>query len=197
MTGQELARLHLTTPIFVFGTPTTVLYRSEIVRMNSPFYDDRTFFDDSDLCYRILRSWNFGFVHDVLSFSRVDEDSIRAKVLDFGPDKLERFVELHKFGPTFLQEGELKEALKRAKTEYYQFLAGHVFRESSRAFWKFHQSELASAGLRLERPLLAKLLCLRLARIVKNPGSTCRRLYRRLRRAHSTAVLDNQAQQKS
>jgi glycosyltransferase involved in cell wall biosynthesis len=195
LTGQELARLHLTTSLFVFGSPTTVLYRSEIVRMNSPFYDERTFFDDTDLCYRILQSWNFGFVHDVLSFSRVDDDSIRAKVFDFGPDKLDRFVALHKFGPIYLQEGELIEALKWAKTDYYQFLAGHVFRKTFCTFWKFHRSELASAGLRLEKLLIAKLLCLRFARLVKNPGATCRRVYHRLRRNHRTAALNNEAGQ--
>ncbi len=197
LTGREVCRLHLTTPLFAFGTPTTILYRSEIVRKNSPFYDGRTFFDDSDLCYRILRSWNFGFVHDVLSFSRVDDDSIRGKVLDFGPDKLERFVELSKFGPIYLQEGEGKEALNRAKSDYYQFLARHVFRETSRAFWKFHQSELTSAGLRLESLLLAKLLCLGLVRLLKDPGPTWRRLYHRLRRTHRTAVLSNKAGQKT
>ncbi len=195
LTGQDLARLHLTTSLFVFGTPTTVLYRSEIVRMNSPFYDERTFFDDSDLCYRLLRSWNFGFVHDVLSCSRVDDDSIRAKVLDFGPDKLERFVELHKFGPIYLQEEELREALNWAKSDYYQFLAKHIFRDTSRAFWRFHQSELISAGLRLEKLLIAKLLCLGFARLVKHPGATCRRIYHRFRRNHRTAVLNNEAGQ--
>ena len=197
LTGQELARLHLTTSLFVFGTPTTVLYRSEIARKISPFYDERTFFDDSDLCYRILRSWNFAFVHEVLSFSRVDDDSIRGKVLDFGPDKLERFVELHKFGPVFLQEAELAQALNCAKSDYYGFLVRHVFRETSRAFWKFHRSELASAGLHVEKLLIAKLLCLGMARCVKNPGVTCRRLYHRLRRTHGAAVLNNEAGQKT
>jgi glycosyltransferase involved in cell wall biosynthesis len=195
LTGQEVARLHLTKPIFAFGSPTTVLYRSEIARKYSPFYDDRTFFDDSDLCYRILQSWNFGFVHDVLSISRVDDDSIRGKVLDFGPDKLDHFVSLHKFGPLHLQEEELNEALEWAKSDYYEFLARHVFRGTSREFWKFHRSELASAGLRLEKLLIAKRLCLGLARLVKHPGATCMRVYHWLRRNGRTAALNSEVGQ--
>ena len=35
----------------------------------------------------------------------------------------------HKFGPIYLQEGELREALNWAKSDYYQFLARHIFRE--------------------------------------------------------------------
>ena len=197
LTGPGLAHMHLTGSMFVFGTPTTVLYRSAIVRTVSTFYDERTFFDDSDLCYRLLRTWNFGFVHEVLSFSRVDDESIRAKVLDFGPDKLERFVELHKFGPVYLKKGELSEALKRAKTDYYQFLARHVFRDTSRAFWRFHRSELASAGLRIDKGLLAKILCIKLARLVKHPRDTARRLYQGMHGTHREAELSDEARQKT
>jgi len=184
--GREIGRLQLTQPVFVFGTPSTVLYRSEIVRKNSPFYDERTFFDDSDLCYRILQTWNFGFVHQVLSFSRVDDDSIRGKVFGFGPDPLERFVQGAKFGPIYLQEAELEKTLKQTKSGYYHFLSRRAIRGGSKSFWEFHKSGLASAGLRLEWALLAKQVCLEFLRLVTNPGDTFARIYNRLRSATKT-----------
>lgn len=181
--GSDICRLHLTTSLFAFGTPTTVLYRAEIVRNNSPFYDERSFFDDADACYRILQSWNFGFVHQVLSFSRVDDDSIRGQVLDFSPDALDRLLQLRKFGPIYLQEKESSQLLSRAKADYYRVLARRLLVERSGPFWRFHRSGLSSGGLRIEKPLLAKLVCLEMAKLLTNPVATGKRLYDRLRPA--------------
>ena len=194
LTGQDLARLHLTTSLFVFGTPTTVLYRSEIVRMNSPFYDERTFFDDSDLCYRLLRSWNFGFVHDVLSCSRVDDDSIRGRVRHFNPDALDWFLQVNKFGPIYLERDELDRVLHKLKSDYYSFLARRLLMERGSAFWQFQLSGLRSGGLRLDKAFLAKHLCLEVARLVANPGATCGRLYDRFRSDTANSSINGEAQ---
>ena len=185
MTGREVCRLQLTTPLFVFGTPTTVLYRSAIVRETVPFYDEEAFFDDSVACYRVLRSWNLGFVHQVLSYSRADDESIRAKVQDFGPDILERFLQLSKFGPDYLEKPELTRALSQAKALYYQFLAWTALTKNSSAFWRFHRSILTSWGMRFERRLVAKYLFLEVFRLVTNPGTTCKRIISRLQPAHT------------
>ena len=181
LTGHDLCRLQLVGSVYLFGTPTTVLYRSEVVRTLSPFYDERTFFDDADTCYRILQLWNFGFVHQVLSFSRVEDESIRGKVLDFNPDLLDRFLQISKFGPTYLQTDELGDALSGAKSAYYRMLARHLFVRRNRLFWQFHISGLGFVGLRIERPLLVKYLCFEITRLVANPGSTLSALYRRVR----------------
>ncbi len=177
ISGREICRLQLTATQFAFGTPTTVLYRSDVVRNNSPFYDERTFFDDADACYRILQSWNFGFIHQILSFSRVDDDSIRGRVIDFNPDVLDRLVQVHKFGSIYLGEEELGRVLPKAKSDYYRFLAGRLLVDRRAAFWRFHKSVLSSGGLRLEKAALAKHFCLALARLLANPGATCMRLY--------------------
>ncbi|HVN94227.1 MAG TPA: glycosyltransferase [Terracidiphilus sp.] len=195
LTGHEVCHLHLTGALFVFGTPTTVLYRSEIVRTTSPFYDERSFFDDSDVCYRILKSWNFGFVHQVLSFCRVDDDSIRGRVVNFGPDVLERFVHVAKFGPLYLEGAEFSQILREAKSAYYRFLARGAVRREDGKFWEFHKAGLASAGLRLEKMYLAKLLCFGLARLAANPGITCSRIYHRLRSVPSAVVTHKSTEQ--
>ena len=187
--GSDLCGLQLTNPIFVFGTPTTVLYRAEIVRENQPFYDERNFFDDADAAYRILRSWNFGFVHQVLSYSRVDDDSIRGQVLDFGPDALDNLLQRSKFGPVYLPRPESDRLLRETKADYYRFLARNVFARTSSGFWQFHKSVLQSGGLRLEKPLLAKYVLMELMRLLANPGTTCKRLYDNLRPAPKATAL--------
>lgn len=191
MTGRDVCHLQLTTPFFVFGTPTTVLYRSAIVRETSPFYADEVFFDDSEACYRILQSWNFGFVHQVLSYSRDDHDSIRARVGDFGPDILERFLQLSKFGPAYLDERELSEKFAHAKALYYQFLAWTALTKHSGEFWRFHRSILASWGVKFEKLLVAKHLFLESFKLVINPGTTCKRILSRLQPTHTLEAPGN------
>jgi glycosyltransferase involved in cell wall biosynthesis len=181
LAGRDLCRLQLTTSTFLFGTPTTVLYRSEVVRSVSPFYDERTFYDDSDVCYRILQSWNFGFVHQILSFSRVDDDSIRGRILHFGPDLLDTFLQLTKFGPIYLQPDELRPTLSKTTAAYYRFLARSRLAGRNNAFWQFHISGLSSVGLSIRKQLLLKHLFLELLRLLANPGLTVSTLYHRLR----------------
>lgn len=182
ISGADICRLHLTTALFAFGSPTTTLYRSEIVRNNSPFYDEGTLHDDTDACYRVLRYWNFGFVHQVLSVSRVDNDSIMSRARDFRWEYLDGFLQVCKFGPVYLKRDELAILLRDWKKLYYGFLARRLLSGGSRAFWQYHLSGLRNGGQRLEKARLLKHACLELLRLLTNPGLTTMRLYDRLRR---------------
>jgi glycosyltransferase involved in cell wall biosynthesis len=177
VSGAEICRLQLTTSLFAFGTPTTTLYRSEIVRNSSPFYDERTLHDDTDACYRTLRNWKFGFVHQVLSFSRVENDSIMSRVRDFHWWYLDKYLQLCKFGPVYLEGDELAGVLHDGKRQYYSFLAHRLLSGGSRAFWRYHISGLRTGGQQLEKTTLLKYACLELLRLLVNPGQTVVQLY--------------------
>lgn len=193
MSGAEICRLHLTSSLFVFGTPTTTLYRSEIIRNSSLFFDDCTLHDDTDSCYRILRIWNFGFVHQVLSFTRVDNDSIMSRVRDFHPEYLDKFLQICKFGPIYLEQDELAIVLRDWKRQYYSFLGRCILSGQSEAFWRYHLSGLRSGGQRLERARLVKHVSLELLRLLTNPGSTSLRLYDRIRGRSKRTSLTSMA----
>src|SRR5450631_92125 len=66
--GREISRLHLLGGEYVFGTPTSVLYRSDIVRRGDGFYPNPTAEADTSACYKCLQDNDFGFVHQVLSY---------------------------------------------------------------------------------------------------------------------------------
>ena len=68
--GREAGRRHLLGPLFVFGTPTSVLYRSDLVRKRAEFFAPYLFQADVDTSYDLLSESDFGFVHQMLSFSR-------------------------------------------------------------------------------------------------------------------------------
>jgi len=179
--GPEVCRLQLRAGAFIFGTPTTMLYRSSIIERDRPFYDPNSFFDDTDCSYRVLRDWKFGFSHRVLSFSRVDDDSMRGQVKDFNPDVLDRFLQISRFGPVYLEEGEFAQLYDRARGEYYNFLARSLLAGRNAELWRYHLQGLESAGLRLDKVRLGKHAALEILNAAANPGRTGARAYRKLR----------------
>jgi len=183
MPGAEICCLQLSTGIFAFGTPTTMLYRSVLVSKNEPFFDKNSFYDDTDACYRLLGDWKFGFVHRVLSFSRVDDESIRGQVEDFNPDILDRYLQLSRFGPVYLEREEFIRLRKQWRSRYYSFLGRGLVTGQSRAFWRYHRSGLGSGGLELERLPLLGHACLELLKMLVNPGQTATFIYRKFRSA--------------
>lgn len=179
--GAEICRTQLKTGVFAFGTPTTMLYRSDIINKTNPFYDENSFFDDTDSCYRELRDAKFGFVHQVLSFSRVDDDSIRGRVQDLNPDILDRLLQLSKFGPVYLEAEESRALLREWNSRYYGFFARRLLTGKIREFWKYHVTGLESGGLKLNKPLLVKHLVLEFMKMLVNPGQTAALIYRKFR----------------
>src|SRR5579871_4423466 len=69
--GRELCRYQFLNGVYVFGTPTSLTYRADLVRKHSPFYPNSTAEADTSACYNILRECDFGFVHQVLSYERI------------------------------------------------------------------------------------------------------------------------------
>jgi glycosyltransferase involved in cell wall biosynthesis len=191
--GREICKRQLLGSMYVFGSPTVLLYRSEIVRSTSPFFDESVLHDDTDTSYRILQKWKFGFVHQILSFLRVHDDSIRGSALDFNPNILDRLLQLSKFGPVYLEQDEFARLLQKVKSEYYGFLARRLLAGARRAFWQYHISGLKSGGLRLEKWLLFKHVCLELARLLTNPGSAIARLYNRFQARSRMASSSSKA----
>src|SRR5206468_3204060 len=77
ISGREICRRHLLGGPYVFGTPTSVLYRADLVRRAPSFFPGAptSLHGDTSACYEHLRAADFGFVHEVLSFERIHESA--------------------------------------------------------------------------------------------------------------------------
>ena len=108
--GKEAARLLLRTGTFVFGSPTTVMYRSSVVRNQQPFYHESLLHEDTEKCMQILENWDFGFVYQVLSFLRTDNinESISGSVRSLQPVMLDRYIIVRRYAARiFRSEGSI------------------------------------------------------------------------------------------
>jgi glycosyltransferase involved in cell wall biosynthesis len=159
VSGRDVSRLYFLQNKYLFGTPTSLLLRSDLVRSRDPFYEERYApFEDGHACFDLLKTWDFGFVHQVLTYSRRDNESIISRVRSFGLEFFLHFSMLVIHGRDFLSEEEYRQCFMQAEREYFSFLgrkACALHRESD-AFWEFHRAGLASINYSLDWRLLAK-----------------------------------------
>jgi glycosyltransferase involved in cell wall biosynthesis len=170
----EACRRHLLNGEFLFGSPTSVLYRSDLVRERQPFYEEGRLHEDTELCFDVLDEVDFGFVHQVLSFSRAQPGSIMTSTSDLLPEALDRVIVAERYGHRYLTEPRLSVAREHALAEYYDGLARRVLRRLVRrgdpTFWEHHRRGLETVELRIERMRLLRSLARVALRVVTCPG---------------------------
>jgi glycosyltransferase involved in cell wall biosynthesis len=156
--GSEAARFHLLTQNFLFGSPTTVMYRSAAVRSRSPFYTEGRVNDDTEACYEVLRDWDFGFVHQILSFTRIESASISGQLSNKDPGILDRLLMIRRYGPEFLSSDEFKARAGEIERRYYRKLARAAITFREPAYWQFHKQGLLTQGPGLETHKLLRAM---------------------------------------
>jgi glycosyltransferase involved in cell wall biosynthesis len=186
LTGREACRLHLLDKIYLFGQPTTVLYRSDVIRARKPFFEEGRLHPDTETTYQILIDHDFGFVHQVLSFIREQEVSISAPVRGFRA--LDRLMLVKRYGESYLDAEEYGRCLEEAYRGYYDALARRWLRQRfqprtrSRAFWDYQHKGLASIGEKLRPELLMLRVGTNLVRGVLNPAESFDTVKRTIKR---------------
>ena len=189
MLGKEVGRLYLRTGVYVFGSPTAVLYRSSLVRSCQTFFDESLLHEDTEKCLQIFEDWDLGFVHQVLSFSRADNESISSACRSFQPIMLDRYILVQRYAPVFLDAGEATALKRKFRTDYYRVLADEALRLRESAFWRYHILGLATLGETLDWSYLALRIGRKLLSMMLNPGSTAMRVLRATKRRNSRESL--------
>lgn len=157
VSGREACRLYFLKNLYLFGTPTSLLLRSELIRSRTPFYEERYApFEDAHVCFDLLRTWNFGFVHQVLTYSRLDDESMVSRARALGFLHFYRISAVIAHGRDYLSDEEYTRCLKVAEHRYFLYLSRCALRGRNREFWEFHRNELASINYSFKRRHLWK-----------------------------------------
>jgi glycosyltransferase involved in cell wall biosynthesis len=146
VSGRAASRLHLMEGRFVFGTPTTLLYRADLVARRDPFFSEDSPHEDTDLCHEVMTGADLGFVHQVLSFSRVGNGGVLSSLETFYWETVDFYMTLRKFGPVFLSAEEFSERMHAVRAEYMTILAESKLLRREHEFWEYHQKCLATVG---------------------------------------------------
>jgi glycosyltransferase involved in cell wall biosynthesis len=170
--GRDICRWTLLSRPYVFGSPTSILMRSDLVRASELFYNESNIHADSEVCFKLLTRGDFGFVHQVLTYTRVREGSLTSfskRHNTYLPGILDRLVT---FGPTFLSQEELSGRIKDQLALYYQYLADSVFAFREKEFWTYHRAKMESAGYPLSLLRLFTSVCSKTMDGLLNPKRT-------------------------
>jgi glycosyltransferase involved in cell wall biosynthesis len=192
--GREICRRKLAGGVDVFGTPTAQLYRADLVRRRCNFFNEQNLHADTEACLDILQDSDFGFVHQVLSYSRPRPESNDAFANSFETRALGGLIIFLKYGPIFLNRDEYAHYLKNRVRDYHRVLAKNVLRFRPTAFWRFHEEKLSALGMKLDRPLLASSVGRELLRMLLRPASSATEMKRWWREAASRLVHPRSAE---
>jgi glycosyltransferase involved in cell wall biosynthesis len=180
MSGRDICRWTLLGRLYMFGSATSILLRSDLVRASESFYNESNIHADSEVCFRLLKDWDFGFVHQVLTYTRLREGSLRGfseRYNTYLPNNIDRLL---KFGPAVLSEEELSARLKGQLARYYRYLADSVFTLREKEFWTYHRAKMESAGHPLSLPRLLTAVCSKGIDCILNPKRTVEGLWKSL-----------------
>jgi glycosyltransferase involved in cell wall biosynthesis len=179
VSGREVCRRYLLNDTNPFGTAHSVLFRSDLVRARDPFYDESNWHSDRETCVALLRRCDFGFVHQVLTYTRDRPGSANTVAANMNTYVAGLLNDLLLHGEYFLTPDEYRARIRHVEHEYYNFLAVSLVRgRRDKAFWAYHRTKLESSSLGFSRLRLARATVARVFRAVFNPTETLDKLLR-------------------
>jgi glycosyltransferase involved in cell wall biosynthesis len=156
VSGRELCRNTLLGGPYVFGTPTALLIRSDLIRARNSFYNESNLHADYEVCFDVLQNVDFGFVHQVLVYSRPREGSNATVARSLSSHGLGSLETLVKYGRIYLTSEEYEARLRKRTSMYYGQLAKNFLRLRGGEFWEYHRTKLDNLGMPLSRTRLAR-----------------------------------------
>ena len=180
--GREICRQFLLHDRFVTGNPTCTLLRSDLTRSRQPFYNEVSPVEDVEVMFDLLQESDFGFVHQVLTYTRRENESVMSGFHSFGVLMTTAVIAIRRYGPAFLTPEELGRRRRAIEQRYYGFLGRSVWGRPSPKFWDFHRNALRWSGKDLQTPRVALHAFFALLFRLLNPLDTLAGITRRLRR---------------
>lgn len=174
--GREICRYQLLKSVYVFGSPTSTMYRADLVRESGDFYPSSSPHSDTSACYKYLQHSDFGFVHQVLSYERVHEAAISATCRGLNTYAASWLHDLAEYGPFYLTGAEIDRRAREIVGYYYNLLTAGVFQRRGSDFWEFHKRALRECGHPLSYLRLARAIGWELLSLLLNPMQTVKRL---------------------
>lgn len=198
-TGKEIGRRFLRQEqifmhgqaILGFGSPSSLLYRADLVRSTPAFYPNPSPHSDTSACFDQLRKCDFGFVYDVLSFEQTHTATQSYTSAGMNRYSSATLSDLIHYGSYYLDKDELHDRINETLDGYHRFLAVSYFlTHRDKAFWDYHKGRLQELGYPLKRLALWKAALKAALSEIANPGHLLQKLRKRrsAKRASASAA---------
>lgn len=155
--GKEIGRDHFLNESFYFGSPSSLLIRSDLIRDREKVYVESHQGTDTGAALNFLKESDFGFVHQVLTFTRRHEESVS------NTDCIENYTWIHAklyndlhHAPEFLTDEEQEKALAYDINRYYIMLARTLYKQNRISEYKRLRKVLDDLELDFQYGLFVK-----------------------------------------
>jgi glycosyltransferase involved in cell wall biosynthesis len=185
--GRTLCRATLMGHLYVFGSPSSVMFRAALIRKHG--FDAERFprHSDSAACLEVLRESDFGFVHQVLTYTRRPAEAQTSLSVRLNSYLAEQVVALARYGPIFLTPEEHSLRYKSRLRRYRRFLASNLLRRQEATFWQYHRHTGETLGLPLNAGRLAFAVLSLAVDVAARPARRVRRALTALRKSTASA----------
>jgi glycosyltransferase involved in cell wall biosynthesis len=123
----------------IFGSPTSYFLRAKSVRTRPPFFNPKNIYADVEACIRVLAEGDFGFIHEVLTFTRRPADAQTPQSHYLRVTYPSYLWIMRNYGPAFLTSGEIQVLTRRHLRAYYQVMARDLINlRRNLKYWRFH-----------------------------------------------------------
>jgi hypothetical protein len=188
--GQELCRRYLIEGFYIFGSPTATLLRSDIVRSRKNLYNEDSAIDDTALCLEVLQTCNFGFCHQVLTYTRRYNESLMSVMKQYNFDIITRYICFKKYGHIFLNDDEYSSCNYNITKIFHQAIGESVLRRLPIDFWDFQKFALNEIGENINRKQKIIWAFKAAIDLALNPKLTIERLKQHKKQKQSTMEMN-------
>ena len=177
--GRDMCRrIWLSDPrhTFGFGSPTSLLYRADLVRKNQDFYPNSNPHSDTSACVEHMQHCNYGFAYQVLSYERVHEQTQSHESLLKNRYSAAWINDLIEYGSHYLSPEEHRAALTDALRKYHDYLISNLGKLKRKNLWEYHRKTLEELGHPLTVAQLVGAAIRKTGRGLLNPGIAINKL---------------------
>ncbi|MFU8862063.1 MAG: glycosyltransferase family 2 protein [Cyclonatronaceae bacterium] len=168
--GNNIGRNYLLYRHNHFGSQSSVLFRSDLVRREHSFFNEDEVHADTSVFLKIVSESKFGFVHQVLSFSRRSnlEKSTSSFAHYYDTYSLSYLDFMIKYGSRFLNPEEHTREYKKLLYRHYRKMIGYLFRLKGVNVLSYHLSEMKNMGIKHRIGLIFKAVLVETLLIFSN-----------------------------
>lgn len=181
ISGRDICRAHLLGMLRVLGNPTSVMYRSDLVRNADRFFPNPTQEADISACLKHLRHADFGFVHQILAYERLHNVRATTASLEVNAYVSAEISDCQAYGDWYLTKEERDARIKELLSQYYAYLSVSAFKLKGKPFWDYHAGRLNDLGFELDALRLSVGVVIKLSDLLLNPKDTVQMLLGRAR----------------
>lgn len=148
--GREIARNYLLYGAYYFGSPSSLLIRSDLLKKRKSIYNPNHLHSDGAACLDLLTESDFGFVHQVLTFTRRHDESVTSRLaLKYQSHRIGQLQHLVDYGPVFLTNKEYRDRLKDHIKFNHRALARDLINQRSRKQFMYHYNRLKEMNIKI------------------------------------------------